>query len=134
MSYEDGDVVGCSESKPHGTHGYASWDGAEVICPGVGIISKTTFTFTVLHRTDEPFNDNYDSGYDEFAGALAEAMQRSFDGNAVGAETSSLSEPIPDSEVPNELIELLGNDGEFFDDDLEREAGEDLSERRSSHV
>lgn len=82
-------------------------------------ISKTTFTFTVLHRTDEPFNDDYDSGYDgPFCGSIAEAMQRSFDGNAVGDVTAEETVPVEDADVADELV-ALGNDGEFFDNDLE---------------
>lgn len=85
------------------------------------IISKTTFTFVVLHRTDEPFSDGYDSGYDgPFTGTLAEAMQRSWDGHAVGSETGSITEGVPDDKVAEELV-TLGNDGYFFDGDLGRE-------------
>lgn len=81
-------------------------------------ISKTTFTFTVLHRTDEPFSDGYDSGYDgPFCGALAEAMQRSWDGDAVGAEAVAEVAEVPDDQVSEELV-ALGNDGTFFDFDL----------------
>ncbi len=68
-------------------------------------ISKTVFTFTVLHRTDEPL--------DSIEAALAE----SFDGNAVGRETSVTSTPVPDNEVADELVKL-DNDGTFFDHDL----------------
>jgi len=71
-------------------------------------ISKTTFTFTVLHRSDEPFLSD---------DPLHEAMERSMHGNAVGWETGSETVEVPDTEVPEELVEL-GNDGNFFDIDL----------------
>jgi hypothetical protein len=79
-------------------------------------ISKTTYTFVVLHRTDEPImgDDDFDG---PFGGDLGAALQRSWDGNAVGAVTSEVTEEIADTEVPEELVEL-GNDGEFFDSDL----------------
>jgi hypothetical protein len=71
-------------------------------------ISRTTFTFTVLHRTDEPFLSD---------DPLQEALARSYDGNAVGATTGDVTIDLPDTTVPEELVEL-GNDGSFFDDDL----------------
>jgi hypothetical protein len=71
-------------------------------------ISKTTITFTVLHRTDEPFDSDY---------PLEEAMARSMDGHAVGGETGTITEEVPDDQVADELGEL-GNDGSFFDSDL----------------
>lgn len=74
-------------------------------------ISKTTITFTVLHRTDEPIED------------LAEALARSFDGHAVGLETASATITVPDEQVPAELV-ALGNDGEFFDHDLSNDLDE----------
>lgn len=75
------------------------------------VISKTTFTFTVLHRTDEPIED------------LEEAIARSFDGHAVGLETGSTTETVPNERVRAELV-LLHNDGEFFDIDLGIDADE----------
>lgn len=72
-------------------------------------ISKTVITFTVLHRTDEPIED------------LTEAIDRSMDGHAVGWETDSVTSEVADADVVDELVKL-GNDGEFFDHDLEREA------------
>lgn len=69
-------------------------------------ISKTTITFTVLHRTDEPIAD------------LELALRESYDGHAVGDTTAIATVPVTDSQVHNELV-ALGNDGEFFDDDLE---------------
>ena len=81
-------------------------------------ISKTTFTFTVLHRTDQPFDDDF-QGYEPcLQGALGAAMDRSFDGHSVGWVTNEVTEPVPDKKVAEELV-ALGNDGEFFDEDLE---------------
>lgn len=68
-------------------------------------ISQTTITFTVLHRTDEPIED------------LEEALARSYDGNAVGAETSLITVPVADESVADLLVGL-GNDGQFFNYDL----------------
>lgn len=73
---------------------------------GTTIISKTTYTFTVLHRTDEPFTEG-----------LTEAMARSYDGHAVGWETNEVTESVPDDKVSDELV-AIGNDGTFFDYDL----------------
>jgi len=81
-------------------------------------ISKTVITFTVLHRTDEPI-----TGFDgdgPLDSPLGEALARSWDGHAVGAETSVDTTPVDDSSVEAELV-ALGNDGEFFDDDLNAE-------------
>lgn len=69
-------------------------------------ISKTTYTFTVLHRTDEPPRGLHD--------AVVEAEG----GHAVGLDTHETTVPIADSDVATEL-RALGNDGSFFDDDLE---------------
>ena len=70
-------------------------------------ISMTTFTFKVMHRTDEPFTEG-----------LMEAMARSMDGHAVGWETGEETVEVPNDRVEAELVEL-GNDGTFFDDDLD---------------
>jgi hypothetical protein len=71
-------------------------------------ISKTVFTFTVLHRTDgQPVN-------------LEHAVNESFDGHMVGLETDSVTTSVPDEQVADELV-ALGNDGEFFLDDLSDE-------------
>lgn len=80
------------------------------------LISKTTYTFTVLHRTDEPImgDDDFDG---PFGGDLGAALQRSWDGNAVGAIVEEFTVEVPDERVPAELV-ALGNDGEFFIDDL----------------
>lgn len=68
-------------------------------------ISKTTFTYTVLHRTDEPVM------------SIEEAMSRAWDGDAVGGETEVIAVHVPDEQVEDELV-ALGNDGEFFNDAL----------------
>lgn len=82
-------------------------------------ISKTTFTFVVLHRTDEPFDDDFQ--YNEYDGPhdgpLGEAMARSYDGNAVGALVVQDTVEVEEKDVESQLLQL-GNDGEFFDDDL----------------
>lgn len=67
-------------------------------------ISKTVFTFTVLHPTDEPL------------WSLEHALSESDDGNAVGWTTGSVTVAVPAGDVAAELI-ALGNDGEFFDED-----------------
>lgn len=68
-------------------------------------ISKTTFIFTVLHRTDEPIDD------------IDHALRESHDGHAVGLETGSTTHEVPDHQVEQELVGL-DNDGTFFDHDL----------------
>ena len=81
-------------------------------------ISRTTFTFEVLHRTDEPFTWDQSSGNGPLDNNLGEALARSWDGNAVGSITSETTETVGDSDVYYRLIQL-GNDGTFFDDDLD---------------
>jgi hypothetical protein len=84
-------------------------------------ISKTTVTFTVLHRTDDPVLSGqetigeYDHAYD---GLLGYIMRESWDGGMVGVESDPKTVPVPDDQVPGELL-AMGNDGTFFDDDLE---------------
>lgn len=73
-----------------------------------GLITRTTFHFTVLHRTDQPIE------------SLEEAVARSYDGNAVGQVSGTTVEVLDNEDVPNELI-ALDNDGTFFDDDLGEE-------------
>ncbi|BBY53995.1 hypothetical protein H7J07_05180 [Mycobacterium koreense] len=68
-------------------------------------ISKTTFTFTVLHRSDDPPAD------------LGVAIHEADHGNAVGLETSRETVAVPDAAVADEL-RALGNDGEFFGDSI----------------
>jgi hypothetical protein len=80
-------------------------------------ISKTTFTFTVLHRTDEPFTWDESDGDGPLDNNLGEALSRSWDGHAVGWVTSEETVGVPDIEVPEALVEL-SNDGSFFDEDL----------------
>lgn len=70
-------------------------------------ISKTTFTFVVLHPTDQP------------PMSLEHAMEESMTGNMVGLETEAITLEVPDSEVETELV-ALGNDGEFFNIELGR--------------
>lgn len=69
-------------------------------------IVKTTITFTVLHRADNPME------------SLGHAMSESWDGDAVGWETESVTVPVSPDDVVDELV-ALGNDGTFFDDDDE---------------
>jgi hypothetical protein len=78
--------------------------------PVATTITKTVFTVTVLHSTDEA--DRL-AGPHNFEAAWAEAQ----DGNAVGDVTSAVSTELVTSEVAGELMEL-GNDGTFFDADL----------------
>lgn len=72
-------------------------------------ISKTEFTFAVLHRTDEPFDGD---------DPLADALERSDSGNAVGSIVNETTQTVDDGDVKHQL-ELLGNDGTFFEDDLD---------------
>jgi len=80
-------------------------------------IVKTTFTFAVLHRADEPFTWDEASGDGPLDNNLGEALARSWDGHAVGMITSEETVDVPDEQVETELVALY-NDGEFFDDDL----------------
>lgn len=82
------------------------------------IISKTTFTFEVLHRTDEPFTWDESSGDGPLDNNLGEALARSWDGHAVGRITSEVTTPVQNERVEDELV-ALGNDGEFFLDDTD---------------
>lgn len=72
-------------------------------------IVKTTYTFTALHRADWTPE------------GIEDAMRESYDGHAVGQETSSKTEPVPDDKVSDELV-ALSNDGSFFDEDLQEES------------
>jgi hypothetical protein len=78
--------------------------------PVATTITKTVFTVTVLHRTDDA--DRL-AGQHNFETAWSEAQ----DGNAVGDVTSASSTELMTSEVAVELMEL-GNDGTFFNSDL----------------
>lgn len=84
-------------------------------------ISKTTFTFTVLHRTDEPFTWDNSSESGPLANNLGEALARSWDGHAVGTVTDETTVDLDDEDVSDELV-ALGNDGGFFLDDIYDEA------------
>ncbi len=64
-------------------------------------ISKTVFTFTVLHQ----------SGV--MPATLEDALAESMFGAAVGQETSRVTVVVDASDVGTEL-KALGNDGEFF--------------------
>jgi len=69
-------------------------------------ISKTTYTFTVLHRTDDaPLT-------------MEDAINDAESGHAVGRVIGQSVVELPDNEVPRALRKL-GNDGTFFDDDLD---------------
>lgn len=72
------------------------------------IITKTTFTFVVLHPSDDPIVD------------LDIAMARSDTDNAVGMEEVISVEEVPDDQVEAELV-ALGNDGTFFNLELGKE-------------
>lgn len=91
-------------------------------------ITQTTFVFTVLHRTDEPF-DPYGMGggfYHAYDSELGQAMQRSFDGHAVGRETVvSQTEFMEPKSVRDHLI-AMGNDGTFFDEDMDKSSSDEL--------
>lgn len=71
-------------------------------------IAKTVYGFTVLHRADEK------------PVGLEDAIAQSYDGHAVGMETSEETTKIEDKDVEDELVALY-NDGTFFDIDLGRE-------------
>lgn len=71
-------------------------------------ISKTIIRITVLHRTDEPLGNIY------------EALERIDTGHGVGNVEFDVAQYVQDANVEEEL-RMLGNDGEFFDDDLNAE-------------
>lgn len=87
-------------------------------------INMTVYTFTVLHRTDEPFHgDTYYMG--PFEGSeLGEAMTRAYDGNAVGIEQFVQTTEVQSAEDVRKYLIAMGNDGEFFDDQMEADDGE----------
>lgn len=68
-------------------------------------ISKTDFTFSVVHRTDDRPN------------SLEHALEQADTGGMVGNVTDVFTVSVDDEDVPDTLREL-GNDGEFFDVDL----------------
>jgi hypothetical protein len=69
------------------------------------IISKTRYTFDVLHRTDEPPR------------TLEDALREADTGHMVGAVVEERTTDVPNDTVRTELLEL-GNDGSFFEDDV----------------
>ena len=71
-------------------------------------VQATTYTFTVLHRAD---SKPVDMGV-----ALIEADY----GNAVGLVTGEDTTDVDDADIADRL-KALGNDGTFFDHDLDRE-------------
>ena len=68
-------------------------------------ISKTTFTFTVLHRTDEQPT------------SLVQAMEEADTGDMVGAEKRTKTVGVADNLVAWEL-QQMGSDATFFEVDL----------------
>lgn len=66
-------------------------------------ISKTIFTFTVLHPSDETFED------------IESAMYEARTGNAVGNVTDQVTHSVNPEDVKGELT-ALGNDGLFFEE------------------
>lgn len=81
-------------------------------------ISKTTITFTVLHRTDdEGLVEAQYRDYDHYLDSpLGYVLQESWDGGMVGREGEMVTVPVPDDQVEQEL-RALGNDGSFFEED-----------------
>lgn len=69
-------------------------------------ISKTVFTFTVLHPTDETPE------------TLEVALEESDTGNMVGWTTNVATTAVDPVALRGELLDL-GNDGEFFNADDE---------------
>jgi hypothetical protein len=69
-------------------------------------ISRTTFTFEVLHRTNDAPH------------TLDDAFNEIERGHAIGGPQRAVTAEVPDTEVPETLVDDFGNDGEFFDDDL----------------
>lgn len=80
--------------------------------PTTPVIVKTTFTFEVLHRADLTFED------------ILHALEEADTGHAVGSVTQTVRVGIRNENVPGELA-ALGNDGSFFDDDLDEATQED---------
>lgn len=70
-------------------------------------ISKTTITLTVLHYSDEPLSPS-----------LEWVLEEIDTGNAVGWETGRVTVAVPADAVRGELL-ALGNDGEFFNEDVD---------------
>jgi hypothetical protein len=72
-------------------------------------VSRTTYTFEVLHPSDVVLH------------GIDHAMREAWDGCAVGNVTSEVTTPVPADQVADALF-ALGNDGTFFQDDHEEEA------------
>jgi len=83
-------------------------------------IMKTTVTFTVLHRSDDPilcgeeFIGEQNGPTDGLLGYL---LEEAWNGGMVGLESDPDTVPVPRNRVAAELLSM-GNDGHFFDDDL----------------
>lgn len=104
-SDSDGDTVHVGAPPEFGTICYRyPWE-QPIAQP---VIGETTFTFTVMHRIDQPVDD------------LEEAMERAETGHAVGLWVQGMTRAVPNSQVPARL-QALNNDGTFFDDDLNSE-------------
>lgn len=71
------------------------------------VISKTRYTFVVLHRTDQKPD------------TLEEALDEANTGHAVGDVIEEFTTDVPDDEVPLELKRMGSSDGEFFANDIE---------------
>lgn len=86
--------------------------------PKLPKISKTTITFTVLHRADDfPLGGEYFGEYDNpYDGELGYLMKEAWDGGMVGSESEAVTVEVPEDQVRDEL-RALGNDGTFFDDE-----------------
>ena len=70
-------------------------------------ITKTIWTFTLLHPSDETPH------------CIEDALEMADQGNGVGDVTGVQSEEVEDDQVEEEL-QKLGNDGEFFNLELDQ--------------
>lgn len=115
-AWDGGDLAGAVNNAREAVQEARSLIGGGTVLSPADPISKTTFTFTVLHRTDEPFIWDGQEGVGPYDNNLGEALARSWDGHAVGwvADETTV---VPSDQVAAELV-ALGNDGTFFDDDL----------------
>jgi len=69
------------------------------------VISKTTYVFVLMHRSDE------------LVPTIEDAIDMANNGHGVGDVVVTSTLYVPDNHVEFNLIEL-GNDGSFFDEDL----------------
>lgn len=69
-------------------------------------ISRTTFTFEVLHRTDDAPH------------TLDDAFNEIERGHAIGGPQHAVTAEVPDTDVPETLVDDFNDDGSFFDHDL----------------